>query len=48
MVHCEMQYVVNTPTPSTLHYKQDHYSQVYIRTYTEEKIGGTGREGRRR
>ena len=39
---------LNTPPPSTHHHKQAHYSQVYIYTYIEGKIGGTGREGRRR
>jgi len=50
MVHCEMQgvsFILNTPPPSTHRHKQAHYSQVYIYTYIEGKIGGTGRKGRR-
>jgi hypothetical protein len=39
---------VNTPPPSIHRHKQAHCSQVYIYTYTEGKIGGTGRKGRRR
>ena len=39
---------VNTPPPSTHRHKQAHYSQVYIYTYIEGKMGGTRREGRRR
>jgi len=39
---------VNTPPPSTHRHKQANYSHVYICTYIEGKIGGTGRKGRRR